>query len=126
MRLTLYDDSRVVLVRVVETMEHLHTFGHADHFMFTQQQVDSMQKEAEEYLAETGKKIGDGRVKTVVAMVDPASEILRVADEERVNLVAMSSHGKSGMMRWVMGSVSRKILDAGKTPIMLVPAKRPE
>jgi nucleotide-binding universal stress UspA family protein len=62
-------------------------------------------------------------VHTILRTGDPAQEIIKLSAEENVNVVAMSSHGKSGMTRWVMGSVSSKVLHAGKTPLLLV---RPE
>ena len=52
----------------------------------------------------------------------PAEEILRYADENNIDLILMATHGRSGVRRWVMGSVAEKVLQASKVPIWLVRA----
>jgi phosphoglycerate kinase len=51
---------------------------------------------------------------------DPADEILRFADEIGADLIVMGSHGRTGVMRILMGSVSRKVLDQAKCPVLIV------
>jgi phosphoglycerate kinase len=51
---------------------------------------------------------------------DPADEILRFADEIGADLIVMGSHGRTGIMRVLMGSVSRKVLDQAKCPVLIV------
>jgi phosphoglycerate kinase len=51
---------------------------------------------------------------------DPADEILRLADEIGADLIVMGSHGRTGVLRVLMGSVSRKVLDRAKCPVMIV------
>lgn len=50
---------------------------------------------------------------------DPASEILRFAEEHETDLIAMNSHGRSGPSRWVLGSVTEKVLRAAKVPMIV-------
>lgn len=52
----------------------------------------------------------------------PATEIMKYADANAVDLIAMSSHGRSGIGRWVFGSVTEKLLQAGNTAILTVRA----
>jgi len=56
----------------------------------------------------------------------PAEEILRYADENDVSFILMATHGRSGIRRWVMGSVAEKVLRASKVPVLLVRAGIPE
>jgi len=49
-----------------------------------------------------------------------AEEIIGFADEIVADLVAMSTHGRSGVGRWVFGSVADRVLRGGNTPILLV------
>jgi phosphoglycerate kinase len=51
---------------------------------------------------------------------DPADEILKCADEIDAELIAMGSHGQTGVMRFLMGSVSRKVLDHAECPVLIV------
>ena len=41
---------------------------------------------------------------------DPAPEILRVAEEENVNMIVMSTHGRSGLSRMLVGSVAEDVI----------------
>jgi len=49
-----------------------------------------------------------------------AEEIIKLADEMNADVVAMSTHGRSGVSRWAFGSVADKVLHAGNTPLLLV------
>ncbi len=63
---------------------------------------------------------------TVRTMVDdrpPTDAILHAADREGVDLIVMSSHGRSGFSRLVMGSVAESVLHATRRTMVLV---RPE
>ena len=59
-------------------------------------------------------------VKVRIVSGDPAARIIEVAREERADLIAMSTHGRSGIARWVLGSVADKILHESKIPMWLV------
>jgi nucleotide-binding universal stress UspA family protein len=50
----------------------------------------------------------------------PADEIIDLADELAVDLVAMSTHGRTGVPCWTVGSVAQKVLLGGNTPLLLV------
>jgi nucleotide-binding universal stress UspA family protein len=77
-------------------------------------------------VSEVQKKLGkkqrsDGpHVSGEVAMGYAAEEILRYTQEKGVDLVVMSTHGRSGMWRWVLGSVVDKVLRASHVPVLLV------
>jgi len=49
-----------------------------------------------------------------------AAQIVEYAEQENVGLIAMSTHGRSGLARWVMGSGIDKILRACEQPVLLV------
>lgn len=56
----------------------------------------------------------------------PAEEIIRFASENNIDLILMATHGRSGVKRWVLGSVADKVLPAAEVPIWLVRAAIPE
>jgi nucleotide-binding universal stress UspA family protein len=60
------------------------------------------------------------RVRTVTRQGNPADVILDVAAEERASLIAMSTHGRSGLSRWTLGSVAEKVLRASRVPVLAV------
>ena len=50
---------------------------------------------------------------------DPATRILERSEKEPASVVAMGSHGRTGFSRWVYGSVSEKVLQASKVPVLI-------
>jgi len=61
-------------------------------------------------------------VSEVVACGNPADIILDYAESNAVDIIAMSTHGLSGIKRWVFGSITDKILHAGDMPVLVVRA----
>jgi len=61
-------------------------------------------------------------VKSVVRFGSPAGEIIDESTATGADLIAMSTHGRSGIDRWVLGSVAEKVLRAGDIPVLLVRA----
>jgi len=80
---------------------------------------------AENYLEEAAdglrrKRLG---VSTEIRQVEgdtAADEIVKLADEIGADMVAMSTHGQTGVRRWALGSVADKVLHGGNTPVMMV------
>ncbi|HIE17700.1 MAG TPA: hypothetical protein EYP71_05845 [Dehalococcoidia bacterium] len=70
-------------------------------------------------VAETLEKKG---IKTTYEMVtgDPADKIVEYAEKNNITLIAMSTHGRTGLTRWVLGSVADKVLHGAATPVFLV------
>lgn len=52
----------------------------------------------------------------------PADVIVDHAGEDGTKLIAMATHGYSGMQRWLLGSVAHKVVQAASTPVLLLPA----
>ena len=84
-------------------------------------QVEAIQKKVG---IQPGGKAVEVRGELVVGY--PAEEILSYADENDIDLILMSTHGRSGIRRWAMGSVADKVLRASKVPVWLVRAGIPE
>jgi len=57
-----------------------------------------------------------------LAMGDPASEIIRIVDEERVDLIAMATHGHRFVMDLLLGSTVGKVRHMVNVPVLLVKA----
>jgi len=56
-----------------------------------------------------------------VAVGDPAKEILKLIEKEKVDLVVMASHGAKGNFRF--GSVTEKVLKGSPVPVTVVPVE---
>ncbi|HEY0674279.1 MAG TPA: universal stress protein [Longimicrobiales bacterium] len=78
--------------------------------------------EAETYLAELRKKLPvNMNIRCITASADRAPEgILRCAQEQRAEMIAMATHGRSGWTRIAVGSVAETVLHKSTTPVLLI------
>jgi phosphoglycerate kinase len=60
----------------------------------------------------------------IVVEGDPGSEILRLADQMGIELIVMGSDDRTGLLRFFLGSVSRKVLDHARCPVLFVRVPR--
>jgi len=60
-------------------------------------------------------------LKPVIGYGDAADEIIKFVDSNNTNLIVMTTHSRSGLTRWVLGSVADKVIRSSKVPVMLVP-----
>lgn len=76
----------------------------------------------EEYLAGVQERLESVglRARSVVLKGKPADEITDYANKNLVNLIVMSTHGRSGIGRWAYGSVADRVLLGVSSPIFLV------
>lgn len=83
--------------------------------------------EAEQYLGAIQETLeAEGlMVEVVLRTGDAATEILDCADERNIDLIAMSTHGRSGLGRWLLGSVANKVLRSTDVPVLLSRAWSP-
>ncbi len=63
-------------------------------------------------------------IRKLVDAGEPYGAILNCADNEHVDLIVMSSHGRSGLSRMLIGSVTDKILRGAPCPVLVVPAEK--
>jgi nucleotide-binding universal stress UspA family protein len=84
--------------------------------------VKAMHDAGQKYLDKVEARLSARGIDVQVRIVsgDPAGKIIEVAREEKADLIAMSTHGRSGIARWVLGSVADKILHESKIPMWLV------
>jgi nucleotide-binding universal stress UspA family protein len=84
-------------------------------------------REAEEYLAAVVKRLADKgirRVETHVWYGPAAAAIVEAASVQKADLIVMSTHGRSGLGRLVLGSVAESVLRGTTTSILIVRADR--
>jgi len=66
------------------------------------------------------------RVTTMIESGPPANAILKAAKELEVSLIVMSTHGRSGFVRWMLGSVTEDVLRRSPVPVLVAHSKPPE
>lgn len=62
------------------------------------------------------------RVHTEVEEGQPGDVIANFAEKSGIDLIIMATHGRSGIGRWVFGSVADKVLRAARVPVLLIRA----
>jgi len=90
-------------------------------------QVDSEKKLAESYLNSIRAGLQAKQIETrtrVVVSGQVADAIVKIADEEKINLVAMSSHGHSGLSRVFYGSVAAGLLHQIDRPLLIIRSRK--
>lgn len=60
------------------------------------------------------------KISSLIKEGSPANAILEVAIEEDIDLIVIGSSGKSGFDRFILGSVSDKVVNAAKCPVLVV------
>ncbi|AKB17436.1 MULTISPECIES: universal stress protein [unclassified Methanosarcina] len=81
-----------------------------------------LKKEGEKAVSEV-KKQGDAAgvdVKEVLEEGHPSNEILEFAENNNVDLIVMGTLGKTGLDRFLMGSVAEKVVRGSTVPVMVV------
>ena len=87
--------------------------------------LDAAQEDAQAYLSAVAGRLKEQglHVATSTSIGPVAQCILEYAEAHRVDLIAMCTHGRTGLARWALGSVADRVLRAGNTPILLVRAR---
>jgi nucleotide-binding universal stress UspA family protein len=88
--------------------------------------LEEILEQAKAYLQKTCEELqAEGfQVKYVVQFGEPASVIVDTAVQLHVDAIVMSTHGRSGISRWIFGSVTNKVLGSAECPVLVVPSEQ--
>jgi len=114
----------IVLVRVVDLTELMPPavgMGEAIPFEIYDEAEKEMEQEAQDYLDAMAKKLHDQGlpVATSVLLGPPATAIQEAT--HLGDVLVLSSHERTGVMRWLLGSVAEKLTREDESPVILVP-----
>jgi len=92
---------------------------------YMEHKAEDLRREAEQIRTASAYKAEDKGIKAkgTVVVGYPADEILKYVDENNVDMIMLSTHGRSGMKAWNLGSVANKVIHGSRVPIWLVPAE---
>jgi nucleotide-binding universal stress UspA family protein len=86
------------------------------------QEMERHRQRLDEFVAKKIAVVGANlKIRKVVDAGQPYGAILDCAENERIDLIVMSSHGRSGLSRMLIGSVTDKILRGAPCPVLVVP-----
>lgn len=107
------------LISVVETP----VSADAETALYLDSLIERAVATSQEYLSRVAKTFVGVNVTITVEQGNPEEIILARAEADEKILIAMATHGRSGMSRWLLGSIAEKIVRDTKNPVFLVRAK---
>lgn len=109
----------LVLVHVLEMSPEFTAYVHGV------TEVDALielEEASQKYLNRLAADIEDVEVSTIVLRGQPAARLVQYVDDLDESLIVMSSHGRTGFRRMVLGSVTARVIQASPSPVLVVRA----
>src|SRR4249920_105200 len=112
-------DLRIELLSVVDTMDFART-THAGHVRDFDPIIEAAVREGEQYLENVARSFTGSTATCFVEQGQPEEVIIEKAAGDKETLIGMATRGRSGIHRWLMGSVAEKVLRGATNPLLLV------
>jgi len=115
---------KITLVRVIEP---LHMYGGVES-RFSPEERQHLEEDAlkvaREYLDKKVKQLADKGVKVQADVLSGhvVDTIINYTTNNNVDIIVLATHGRSGISRWVWGSVTDRLLRSACIPILMVRA----
>ncbi len=112
----------VVMFQAISLAYPTYTADAFAYVTYSDQQMDAMKASALDYLEKVGSSFREKgiEVKSDVRFGSTADEVINYADEIGADFVAMTTHGRSGIGRWLFGSTTVRVMKGGNTNLLLV------
>ena len=115
----------VYLISVITLLRHWVVVGEASApVSYTEDELKIIKNRIRDYLTRTGENLKSKGVSInlLVRSGNAAEEILKAAEENKADLIAMSTHGRSGLRKLAFGSITDKVLRGSRVPVLMVRA----
>ena len=112
------------LVTCIPSASQLYIGSVPEVYPYPDDLMQQAQESSDEYLQGTAAIIEEGRqIRVQWGTLDggPASKIVEYAEAQQNSLIAMYTQGRTGLGRWVLGSVTDAVIRAGNTPVLVMP-----
>ena len=120
-RLATVSDVSVELLGVVEMTDIAGDIG-ANEAPYAEALIREAVRDSTDYLESLAKTFRNGTVRCSVTQGRPGDIIIAAAAADKDTLIAMATHGRSGVSRWLLGSVTEKVLRGTSNPLLVVHA----
>lgn len=121
--------AELLLVSVLQEQVLLETEEYYDGLptLMAEPDTEPMRERLESYLASIAEsRAGAGvTINTLVLEGDAAGCVVETAVSEQVDLITMGTHGRSGLSRWLLGSVAQKVLRHAPCPVFVIRGNDP-
>ena len=114
--------TEIVLLRVMEPDPQLADIGGVSSEQWFRRAQAKAQAKIKEDTSQVANKLEKEGLKArgIVRSGRAADEILGYAESNQVDLIVMRTHGRSGISRWVLGSVADKVLHHSAIPMLIL------
>ena len=87
---------------------------------------DLLLREGEEATEQIEKMVNQAGLVCIKKVLEgnPGEELLRFSEEEGADLIVMGACGRTGLDKFLLGSVAEKVVRAAKVPVLTVPGER--
>ena len=119
-------EAELVLFQVIRLSALVASEGAAMSSDMIREEEEYRRANALAYLNSVEEGLKNKALNTSVALASGSSadQIIEYAEANAIDLIAMSTHGRSGIGRWVFGSVTDKVLHSGATAVLTVRATK--
>jgi nucleotide-binding universal stress UspA family protein len=124
-------DAKIVILHVVEPLPPIVKFygsleGEKKYYQQEKAaDLNLIRKRLQDICKKVDSKTGTSCLMLVSNIIvpegNPVEEILRAAEEEACDLLILGSHGKGFLKQTFLGSVSHKVLDRSRKPVLIIP-----
>jgi nucleotide-binding universal stress UspA family protein len=113
-------EATVYVLFVAQDLTHFASFyvPHGNIEEFQQQAINSATKRMSAAAEEFSKKFP--KVETRVELGVPAEKILAFAEKEKIDMIVMGAHGRTGLERAIFGSVANKVVKSAPCPVLTI------
>lgn len=117
---------RVVVLHVVDERDirNIARFGQIPDTLTTLREMMENQARDKMEKTEANLKAAGFEVKSIITHGIPFKEILNVEEQEDISVVVLGSHGRSNIAEMLLGSVSEKVVQKSKRPVLIVKRDR--
>jgi len=112
--------AKVALLFVVDTYK---ATGNIDAGILPEQAMIILKKEAEQTLDELAEMYNGNAILKFMPEGHPTKDILKTAEIWEADLLVMGTHGRTGLLHLLVGSVAEYVVRHSKIPVMVVPSK---
>ena len=114
----------IELLQVID-LENLSLLTDPERGRYIDKLLEEKTADADAYLKAIARTFEAGRVTCVVAKGKAEDAIIDRADGEKQRLIVMATHGRSGIQRWLLGSVADRVLHGSASHVLLIRAYEP-
>jgi len=117
-------ESKVTLFRVIPAVHHVPVGEAVVSVPYTEAELEQLKIQAENYLKEVGRDLQTNGLNIeysiAVRNTSTAEQILDCAAQNDINLIAMSTHGRTGISKLFLGATTDRVLHSVHIPLLLV------